>query len=106
MPERNLNQWCLTWIENKPKVAGAERAALVKGVKWAPGETITVSFLDGDPGVQEKVMQAARRWTVPGMANLKLDFRAGPETDIRISFRFRGSWSVLGKSCRTITDLT
>jgi hypothetical protein len=104
MADLNQSLWCFTWVENKPKASGAERAALVKGVKWDPETQITISFLDGDAALQEKVKQAALRWTRPGMANLTFDFRAGPNTDVRISFRYRGSWSVLGTSCRTLTD--
>ncbi len=99
-------KWCFTWFAQKPKASGAERAALVKNTKWASGDTITVSFLDGDPGVQERVRRVARQWTAPGLANLTLDFRNDNDTDIRISFQYAGSWSVIGTTCRSITDRT
>ena len=40
------------------------------------------------------------------MANLTLDFRKGPDTLVRISFQYPGSWSVIGTTCRQITDKT
>ena len=86
--------------------SNTERAALVKASKWTSGDVITVSFLDGDPGVQEKVKRVAQRWTAPGLANLVLSFRDDNDTDIRISFQYSGSWSVIGTTCRNITDKT
>jgi hypothetical protein len=103
---RKAKKWCFTWAANKPKASGKERAALVKGLKWDPGSVITVSFLDGDAELQKRVRKVAEKWTAPGMANLRFDFRAGPNTNIRISFQYSGSWSVIGTSCKSITDLT
>jgi len=102
----NDNKWCFAWHAAPPAGSKTERAALIKDSKWAPGDLITVSFLDGDPGVQDKVKKVAQRWTAPGMANLSLGFRDDNNTDIRISFQFSGSWSVIGTTCRTITDKT
>jgi serralysin len=100
----NQDHWCFTWMAGEEEGTGATRAALLRGVKWNPGEIISVSFLDGDPAVQKKVRNVARRWTYSGRARLRLDFRQGPDTDIRISFRHPGSWSVLGTTCRQVTD--
>jgi len=102
----NENKWCFAWHAAPPAGSKTERAALVKASKWTPGDLITVSFLDGDPGVQAQVKQVAQRWTAPGMANLLLSFRDDNSTDIRISFQFPGSWSVIGTTCRSITDKT
>jgi hypothetical protein len=47
----------------------------------------------------------AERWTAPNIANLTFDFRGNTnQTDIRISFKFSGSWSILGRYCRRVTD--
>lgn len=97
----NENQWCFAWMRQKPKDE-ATKAALVKAAKWKSGDIITVSFLDGVPSIQEKVKQVAKTWVKPGMANLRLDFRYDNNTDIRISFRHRGSWSTVGTECRFV----
>jgi serralysin len=105
MAPTNDNQWCFAWPAAKKSVSGKDRAALVKGSKWTKGDTITVSFLDGDPVVQDKVKSAALGWTAPQLANLHFDFRKNTnDTQVRISFRFNGSWSVIGTTCRQITD--
>ena len=104
--ETQQEYWCYTWLAHAPLVHGTEKAALLKNFKWTSGDRITISFLDGDPSIQQKVMSVARQWVAPGLANLTLDFRTNTnQTDIRISFRFNGSWSVLGTTCRLITDL-
>jgi hypothetical protein len=97
----NEESWCFAWINQKPS-GEATRAALVKAARWNAGDIITVSFLDGDPSLQEKVKQAAKRWIGRGMANLMLDFRKNNNTDIRISFRRLGNWSAIGTECRTV----
>ncbi len=102
----NKDQWCFAWLVDRKGGAGSDRATLVRGAKWAPGTIITVSFLDGDPVVQEKVRQAALQWTTPRMANLTLDFRKDTDTLIRISFQYDGSWSTIGTSSRQLTDKT
>jgi hypothetical protein len=77
----------------------------LKSAQWSPGDVLTVSFLDGDERVIEKVVRYAQGWTAPGLADLTLDFRRNTTaTLIRISFRYAGSWSVLGTACRQITD--
>jgi serralysin len=101
------NQWCFAWPAARKSVSGKDKAALVKASRWNSGDIITVSFLDGDPGVQDKVAEAARGWTVPQLANLSLDFRKNTnDTLVRISFRNPGSWSVIGTTCRQMTDKT
>jgi hypothetical protein len=98
------NRWCFAWFAPAQSFEGLSKAALVKKAKWAAGDVITVSFLDGDASVQEKVKRVAQTWTAPGMANLSLDFRKDNNTLVRISFKYSGSWSVIGTTCRQITD--
>ncbi len=99
----NNDKWCFSWYAPEPGSTGQNRAGLQKASKWDVGEIITISFLDGDPSVQARVRAVAQEWTAPGMANLTLSFRTDTtDTDIRISFQFPGSWSVLGKTCRNI----
>lgn len=73
----------------------AMRMAIPLDKPWEAGRTLTVSFLDGDPGVQEKVAEVARQWC--NFANILFDFGNYPEADLRISFEYDGSWSYLGK---------
>ena len=106
--EQDDDQWCFTWMANNPNAAGNTRAALVRGNKWQRGTTITISFLDGSQALRDRVQKIAEEWTVPGLANLRFSFIDNPpaRTDIRISFRFKGSWSALGTTCKSITDAT
>jgi len=102
--EPNEDKWCFAWFP-KTDMAGKTKAALAKEAKWDSGDRITVSFLDGDPSIKEKVKQVAKQWVAPGLANLRLDFRDDTnDTFIRISFKHAGSWSTVGTTCRQITD--
>lgn len=113
-PEQSMNktknekEWCFAWFADNPIVQpGAEKAVLLKNTQWPQGSIITISFLDGNPAVQERVKQAAQLWITKGGANLTFDFRSNTnKTDIRISFKFSGSWSVLGTTCKKVRDLT
>jgi serralysin len=100
----NDSKWCFAWPAQRPGQSGRDRAALVRGAQWTSGDRITVSFLDGDPEIQARVAEVAEQWTAPGMANLTLDFRRDTDTLIRISFQYEGSWSVIGTTCRQVTD--
>jgi|GEM_PF-3815086 len=110
-PEKN--EWCFAWFA---EINGSEglksRAALEKAAKWTPGEEISVSFLDGDPSLQQRVRRVAEEWVTNDaagnrMAHLTLSFRTDSnDTDIRISFKYRGSWSMIGTTCRNETDKT
>lgn len=71
----------------------AERMALVKDCRWTD-DSLSIRFLDGDAGLQERVKQAARLWTQ--FANIRFLFGDNPEAQVRISFREPGSWSYLG----------
>ena len=98
----NQDQWCFAWFT--PRSELIPQAALVKAARWAPGSIIRVSFLDGDPVVQKKVQDVAEAWTGPSMANLTLKFLDdGSPGDVRISFKYDGSWSVIGTDCQTLS---
>lgn len=99
------NRWCFAWFMEKSG-GGASRQGLAKGSRWTSGDVITVSFLDGDESLKQKVKQYAREWTVPGMANLHLAFVEDTnDTMVRVSFRFAGSWSLIGKDCLQRVEL-
>ena len=101
----NLDRWCFAWAPERTTPLGAEKAACLRETMWTKGDTITVSFLDGDEGVQKKVRKYAEQWTARDMADLNLEFRTDKtDTMIRISFRHPGSWSALGGTCKRITD--
>jgi len=103
----NDDKWCFAWHAPRKGDEGLDRAALVKAAKWNAGDVITISFLDGDASVQKKVQQAAQTWTRPELARLTFDFRKNTtNTQIRISFKYSGSWSVIGTTCKQVTDHT
>lgn len=70
--------------------------ALINPKKWTIGRTLKVSFLEGDPSIQEKVKNIAKEWE--NYANIKFDFVDDRNGDIRITFRLgQGSWSAVGR---------
>lgn len=88
--------------EDRVRLAG-HKAALLKDTKWSIGQPITVRFLEGDEGLQARVMAVAREWT--SLANLTLDFRRRGPTMIRIAFtQGNGSWSYIGRDCLSIPE--
>lgn len=102
----NHDHWCFCWPNVAPCSAWKDRAALVLAAKWPSKPPISISFLDDPYNLQAKVQAAAEQWTKPGRARLILAFLNDTnETDIRISFKQPGSWSMLGKFCRQRTDL-
>lgn len=76
--------------------------AVVERLKlWENGRTVRVSFLDGDPAVQEKVARIAAEWGQ--VVNLKLAFVTSGAAEVRISFRDKGfSWSTVGTDALTV----
>lgn len=75
---------------------------VLKAKLWSPGRTLRIRFLDGDPVVQQKVIQVAEKWLQ--VVNLKFDFGNHPTAEIRVSFRGAGSWSHIGTDALTIKD--
>src|SRR5918912_958189 len=69
-------------------------AALVTALKWPNGQVLRVRFLDGDPDVQDRVAGYARKWS--DYASIGFEFGDDPGAEIRISFRYPGSWSYIG----------
>jgi hypothetical protein len=99
----NLNQWCFAWFE-ATRAEGKDRAALWLRAKWRVNDTITISFMEGDPDLQQRIEKAARQWIEPGRASLIFDFKKDTTaTNIRISFSHPGSWSVLGTTCNRVS---
>lgn len=72
---------------------------------WSPGSRITLAFMDGPSSLQERVYAAAQQWLHRSDANLSFGvLDAVGKADIRISFKFSGSWSMIGTECKAITD--
>jgi len=96
------NKWCFAWFAAAPPSTGAAKAALVKGSKWNKGATISISFLDGTEEQKALVRRFAPDW-IKNLANLQFSWQAPPNTDIRISFQYPGSWSVIGTTAKGIS---
>lgn len=102
-PAANADQWCFVWDPTDTPGAGTSRAALVKKNKWSKGAIINVGFLDGDASVQQRIKNVVKAWTTPDTANLTIVFVNDPsKADVRISFKYSGSWSVIGTSCLSV----
>ena len=56
--------------------------------------------MDGDDVAQDKVKSAIKAWT--DAANIRFAFVSSGVSDIRISFRGRGHWSVVGTQCMDV----
>lgn len=74
--------------------------AALTGKLWQPGRTLRVTFLDGDPLVQERIPPFAQEWSAT--ANVNFEFTDDPQSEIRISFEQPGSWSYLGTDALVI----
>lgn len=94
-------RWCFAWFKDKAPTDGNERAALVKDSKWQKGDEIRISFLDGTDEQKALVRRFAAEWIAPGMADLTFSW-VPTGGDIRISFKYEGSWSVIGTTCRQV----
>ena len=96
------DKWCFAWFAGEDEGQGQTRAALQKNAKWQPGDVIRIAFLDGTDQQKALVKQYAQEW-VDGLANLTFSWVNDPaQSDIRISFRYKGSWSVIGTTCKTV----
>jgi hypothetical protein len=100
---KDTAQWCFAWDPTDKPGSGTGKAALEKKNKWPKGTTISVAFLDGVKPVQDKIKNVVKEWTAPDTANLTIVFVSdAKKSDIRISFKFAGSWSVIGTSCKAV----
>lgn len=79
-----------------------KRLALLSGMMWGNGYNLTITFLDGEASLQERVKKAALEWT--NHAAITFVFTTNPKAEVRISFSRRGSWSMIGKQANDITQ--
>ena len=98
----NQDKFCFAWYEAPPATTGATRAALVKNSRWPENAVISISFLDGTEQQQDLVRRFAPIW-ITNLANLDFSWEDPPDTDIRISFQGRGSWSVIGTTAKNVS---
>jgi hypothetical protein len=75
--------------------AQASQGVFMTSSKWLPGQKLRVKFLDGNPAVIAKVKQDAEMWEQ--YANIDFVFVTTGEAEIRVSFKYPGSWSLVGK---------
>lgn len=101
MTTPNENQWCFAWYQDKIATTANEKAVLVKEHKWGVGDTVSIAFLDGTEQQKALVRKFAAEW-VDNLANLIFDWDDAATSGIRISFKYKGSWSVLGTSCKHV----
>lgn len=78
-----------------------QRLALLSSAIWGANYNLTISFLDGDAGLQERVKQAANEWVKH--APLTFVFTTNPTAEIRIAFSRRGSWSMIGRQANDLS---
>ncbi|GLB68216.1 hypothetical protein [Arthrobacter mangrovi] len=96
----NKDRYCV--IRTATATSGNTKAALLNEARWNVSR-LKVGFLEGDPGLQQRVLAVAREWTGPDLANLQFDEAADAEADIRVAFQQgNGSWSYLGTQAQHI----
>lgn len=95
--------WICTTIDSRGGMTaaaaalGALEGMAERGKLWKPGTTLRVRFRRSEKALQERVIETARAWLVPGV---KLDIvpaRPGEKAHIRVAFdENEGSWSAVG----------
>jgi serralysin len=98
----NSGHWCFAWYEAPPATTSEAKAALVKANQWPKGSTIRIGFMDGTSAQQALVKKFAEGWIASGLGNLNFSWSPVNTADIRISFAYSGSWSVIGTSCKNV----
>lgn len=76
------------------------QVAALTGKLWKPGRALRCRFLDGDRRVIERCIPYAKEWEK--YANVTFDFGDDPNAEIRISFKYRGSWSFVGTDALSV----
>jgi len=64
-------------------------------VLWSPGQTLRVRFLDGSDALRGRVQRALSEWTK--YANIRLEYVADGDAEVRVTFAQPGSWAFVGK---------
>lgn len=98
---------CFAMLEDPlvKQARGATRGVAWQRARWPAESDISISFLDGDPAVHQRVKDVARTWVKQGggPARLTFQFRTDTKaTNIRIAFQKGGSWSRVGTTCKRV----
>ena len=103
MADDVTNKWCFSWFAGEPQTQDAvTRAGLQKSARWPAGATIKIAFLDGTQRQIDLVKKFAVEW-ITSLANLNFSWINDPtQSDIRITFKYAGSWSVVGTTCKKV----
>ncbi|WBS00122.1 M12 family metallopeptidase [Pseudoduganella sp. SL102] len=98
----NDKHYCFIPNRTEESASGTkQKAAVLNGVRWDAGATVTVRFMEGDQDLRARVKAVASEWMEH--ANVKLSFVNEGEADIRIAFKQgNGSWSYLGTDATSI----
>ena len=82
-------------------IVGPLSAAIVFQKKWPIKRPLTITFLEGDSYIHEKVKEMALIWTQ--YSNIRFQFVDDKDADIQIAFQQgMGSWSYIGTDSNTI----
>jgi hypothetical protein len=98
----NDKHFCFIPSRTEKEASGSkEKAAVLNGVKWGTGTTVTVRFMGGDQALRDRVQAVAGEWMQH--ANVDLSFVNEGDANIRIAFeQGNGSWSYLGTDASAI----
>ena len=89
----------------KPSAAQTRAVAPDTRKYWTAGETILVKFLNGTTIAKQRVEEYAKIWEK--YANIKFDFIASGDADVKIQFGKDGdntSWSSIGTDCQDVSQ--
>jgi hypothetical protein len=94
----DAGQWCLAFAAQR--TGGVTRAALDRRAKWT-SRILNIAFIDddADEDLIDRVKAASQGWIGPNLAKVRFVFIDDPaQSQIRISFKQSGSWSVVGNT--------
>jgi serralysin len=96
------NRWCFAWFQAPRPTTAVGRAGLLVSSKWPNDWTIEIAFLDGTVHQIDLVKRLAVGW-ITNLAKLNFSWTADPQgSDVRVSFQYPGSWSVIGTTCKNV----
>jgi Astacin (Peptidase family M12A) len=96
--------WCVVLV---PTIQGKPKAAVLADARWPRDSIIKIGFLDGQRELQDRVFAVSNEWLARTGAALTFERRnEASQADVRISFKYKGSWSMLGRYAQMITDKT
>jgi serralysin len=98
----NRDDWCFAWFQES-SICGKDRQAMMNRSKWDGGDTISISFLDGEKVVRDAIREVASEWLSRSGASLRFAWRDDTNhTLVRITLRGSGQWSVIGTDCKRV----